>query len=93
MSSQENLFWNVRMDRRLIETGGGQRHLVVDVEAPRRETATRQRQPLNLGLVIDVSGSMTGEPLAAAGSTDRGFVRRRGYRVCRCCCCRRRRSR
>jgi len=54
-------------DRPLVNTAGGSvRHLVVTIRAPRPEPAVnRQRTPLNLGLVIDASGSMAGRPLAA----------------------------
>ncbi len=76
MFSHENLFWNARTDRRLVGIRGGQRHILVEVKAPSNEEASRRRPPLNLGLVIDASGSMTGEPLAAAKEAARGVVAR-----------------
>jgi len=54
-------------DRTLVNTAGGSvRHLVVTIRAPRQApSANKPRTPLNLGLVIDASGSMAGKPLAA----------------------------
>lgn len=57
----------IDLDRPLVRAGGrSKRYLVVTVRAPDRKPAAPDRQPLNLGVVIDVSGSMTGTPLAAA---------------------------
>jgi Ca-activated chloride channel family protein len=54
---------HVRADRKLIRsTGGSRRHLRVEVVAPRRPP----RVPVNLGLVLDRSGSMHGDKLALA---------------------------
>lgn len=54
-------------DRTLVNTAGGSvRHLVVTIRAPRqRPAADEPRTPLNLGLILDASGSMAGRPLAA----------------------------
>jgi Ca-activated chloride channel homolog len=76
MSNMKKLTWNARTDQRLIGTLGGQRHIVVEVRAPRMEESSRQRPPLNLGLVIDASGSMSGQPLEAAKEAARGVVAR-----------------
>lgn len=56
------------IDRPLINAGGDSvRHLVVTVRAPEHKPdPDAVRHPLNLGLVIDASGSMQGPPLAAA---------------------------
>lgn len=58
----------VEIDRSLINASGKSvRHLVVTVRAPQRKPDPgRERDPLNLGLVIDASGSMSGAPLDAA---------------------------
>lgn len=55
-------------DRTTINKAGKSvRHLVVTVRAPQTPTSAEQpRDPLNLGLVIDASGSMSGRPLDAA---------------------------
>lgn len=56
------------IDRPLINAGGDSvRYLVVTVRAPElKPDPNAVRHPLNLGLVIDASGSMQGTPLAAA---------------------------
>ncbi|MEQ1631023.1 MAG: VWA domain-containing protein [Planctomycetota bacterium] len=60
----------VAIDRRLIRSRGGSvRYLTTTITAPRpapREAATPL--PLNLALVIDASGSMSGAPIEAAKS-------------------------
>ncbi len=74
MSNSYDLRWSARLDRRLIGTRGGKRHILVDVSAPKKHDAERKRAPLNLALVIDASGSMSGEPLDAARQAARGVV-------------------
>ena len=56
------------LDRNIVHTAGRSvRHLVITIDAPLDQTAaSRPRLPLNLGLVIDASGSMSGRPLEAA---------------------------
>ncbi len=65
-----------RLDRSLVNAKGGSvRHLIVKVQAPVDDSAaTKSRQPLNLGLVIDASGSMAGAPLDAAKSAALGVI-------------------
>lgn len=55
-------------DRTLVNTAGDSvRHLVVTVRAPEPVAAdATQRPPLNIGLVVDASGSMSGGRLDAA---------------------------
>ena len=75
MPHADHLKFNARLDRRLVSTRGGTRHVLVDVRAPRIERPEDEsRPPLNLGLVIDASGSMEGEPLDAARTAARGVV-------------------
>lgn len=55
-----------KFDRELIwYRGDSVRYLAVRVTAP-RAGRTQQRAPLNLALVVDASGSMSGEPLRFA---------------------------
>ena len=55
------------------DDGECRRHLIVSIKAP---TAAREegRQPLDLALVIDTSGSMSGQPLAYAKRAAEGVV-------------------
>jgi Ca-activated chloride channel family protein len=59
---------NAELDRSIINSAGNSvRHLVVTVRAPEcKPDPDKQRLPLNIGLVIDASGSMSGAPLDAA---------------------------
>lgn len=75
MKNFEQLNLTARFDRRLIGPEGGLRHLVIDVEAPHLPVADDAvRPPLHLGLVVDASGSMSGEPIEAAKTACRGVV-------------------
>jgi Ca-activated chloride channel family protein len=75
MKRSNDIQVSLRPDRRLIGPEGGLRHLLVDLKAPERAPdPDRPRPPLNLALVIDVSGSMSGEPLDAACAAARGVV-------------------
>jgi len=59
--------FTTRLDKHLINAAGNSvRHLIISVTAPVAEETGRSRPPLNLGLVIDASGSMNGPPLDAA---------------------------
>jgi Ca-activated chloride channel family protein len=65
---RDSLDLSATLDRRLINaTGDSVRHLVITMRAPQppRSDAV-ERLPLNLGMVIDASGSMQGPPLSAA---------------------------
>lgn len=66
----------IGFDRQLISTKGNSvRYLVVEVAAPAEEPGHKvERQQLNLGIVIDASGSMSGERLTAAKQAARGVV-------------------
>lgn len=68
---------SARLDRALINTQGGSvRYLVVNAKAPADPVPEGAvRQPLNLGLVIDASGSMSGPRLEAAKSAGMGVTK------------------
>jgi len=65
-----------RLDRRIVNAAGGSvRHLLITVRAPVDErSAARPRPPLNLGLVIDASGSMGDGSLDAAKTATLGII-------------------
>ena len=64
----------MRTDYSSINEEGGVIHLLADLKAPLIERESGQRPPLNLAIVIDASGSMTGEPLEAAKCASIGVV-------------------
>ncbi len=67
--------FSARFDRSIVNLEGGSvRHLVITVKAPAVPPSAKPRQPLNLGLVIDASGSMTGPPLTAAKAAALGLL-------------------
>lgn len=68
MSESQNLSLEARFDRSLVHVRGESvRYLVVTATAPKAAPDPRRRRdPLNLALVIDASGSMQGPPLEAA---------------------------
>ena len=66
-TAKKTLNLTLRFDRQLIwHQGDSVRYLVATIEAEKKPKADADRQPLNLALVIDASGSMQGPPLAAA---------------------------
>jgi Ca-activated chloride channel family protein len=69
------------VDRTLARArGGSMRYLVATLEATRTgpQAGPAPRAPMNLALVIDASGSMTGAPLAAAKRAAIGVLDRLG---------------
>ena len=66
----------IRFDRSLINPKGDSvRYLEVSMDSPGPERRSkRKRAPMDLALVIDRSGSMRGEPLAAAREAARGVA-------------------
>jgi len=69
--------FRVELDRSLVNVEGRSvRHLVLTVRAPEPPPTDRPRDPLNLGLVIDASGSMAGRPLDAAKAATLALLER-----------------
>ncbi len=68
--------FTTRLDKHAINTDGNSvRHLVITATAPIAEhPASQARPPLNLGVVIDASGSMQGPPLNAAKRATCGVI-------------------
>ena len=82
--SVESLGWKMDFDRRLIwRRGGSVRYLVVELAAKKEASRTeQQREPLNMALVVDASGSMSGPPLACATRAAAGVVAKLGEEDC-----------
>lgn len=74
---RESLGLSAVLDRRLINVAGRSvRHLVITLRAPEPQRDNEaERLPLNLGMVIDASGSMQGPPLSAAKSATLDVLR------------------
>jgi Ca-activated chloride channel family protein len=54
---------HVALDKRLYGPGGAMRHLWVRIEAPRSAAPESSRNPLDIELVLDRSGSMGGSKM------------------------------
>ena len=66
MTTRTDTTFSVRPDRRLIRpTSHSQRFVLARIAAP-RATTERVRPPVNLAIVLDRSGSMSGEKLRVA---------------------------
>jgi Ca-activated chloride channel family protein len=65
MQESSNVGLKLSVDRTLVPASGGERYLLVTILAPEMPR-TGGRKSLNLGLVVDRSGSMTGEKLEKA---------------------------
>jgi Ca-activated chloride channel family protein len=66
MTTGTDTTFSARPDRRLIRpTAHSRRFLLARISAP-RATAERERPPVNLAIVLDRSGSMSGEKLRVA---------------------------
>lgn len=66
MNKNAKLKFSAAPDRRLLGARGGDRHLLIDVDAPHIEREDGESPPLSLALVIDASGSMSGPPIGMA---------------------------
>src|SRR6188474_3073225 len=65
---------DVETDRPLIANDSVTRYVLVSIVAP--EGVTRERPPVNLGLVLDLSGSMNGEKSRLAKDAAVAAIRR-----------------
>ena len=75
MSINNQLVINAVWDNNLVPAGrSAQRNLLIEVTAPSKPEQVSERQPINLALVIDCSGSMTGAPIEAACRAAEGIV-------------------
>lgn len=58
---------HIQTDRALIPAHSASvRHLTIQITAPPRKTTAASRQPVNVALVLDRSGSMDGEKIVMA---------------------------
>ena len=64
---------SLNVDRLLLGPQGGQRYLWARIEAPQIEART-DRAPLDIGLVLDRSGSMGGDKLELTKRAARGVI-------------------
>ena len=74
--NEDELAIKARFDRSMVWTSGDSvRYLLVDVIAPTRKTVVaNEALPLNLAMVIDRSGSMSGDRLGAAKRAAEGIL-------------------
>lgn len=64
-----------RWDKDLVPTGrSSQRNLLLEITAPPKPEQSSRRAPINLALVVDRSGSMRGDRIAAARYAASGIV-------------------
>ncbi len=75
MNVEEQLTLSACWDNELVPAGEiSHRNLLIKLVAPARQNTEDKRLPINLALVIDRSGSMNGEPIAAACQAAAGIV-------------------
>ncbi len=66
MTIRTDPVFTVRTDRRLIRSSAhSERFVLAEIVAP-RSAVTRHRPPVNLAIVLDRSGSMSGDKLRVA---------------------------
>jgi len=74
-SNMNELQLNASFDRDIIwHRGGSTRYLLAEVTAPKNDQPEHERPPVNLGIAIDISGSMGGPPLDCAKRAAIGIV-------------------
>jgi Ca-activated chloride channel family protein len=76
MTKNKGMGLQADFDRQLIHwRGDSVRYLVLTLQAPEKEQTTEEkRAPLNVGLVVDASGSMSGDRIASAKQAAEGVV-------------------
>lgn len=75
-TTTENTIFDVRQDRRLIRTSSRSRRFVLAHLVAPRAVAEHPRRPVNLAIVLDRSGSMSGAKLQVAKDAVAEAIRR-----------------
>ncbi|MDP4584767.1 MAG: hypothetical protein NWT04_12700, partial [Verrucomicrobiales bacterium] len=65
-ASEESLKLTTAVDRPLLHEGGGESKVVIKIEVEGCRAPQKARTPLNLAIVLDRSGSMSGGKLEQA---------------------------
>jgi Ca-activated chloride channel family protein len=65
-ATEESVRLRTAIDRPLLDQGDGERKVVIKIEVEGNAVAQRKRTPLNLAIVLDRSGSMSGGKLEQA---------------------------
>ena len=65
-ATEESVRLKTAIDRPLIDQGGGESKVVIKIEVEGNAVALKKRSPLNLAIVLDRSGSMSGGKLEQA---------------------------
>ena len=65
-ATEESVRLRTAIDRPLLDQGDGERKVVIKIEVEGNAVAQKKRTPLNLAIVLDRSGSMSGSKLEQA---------------------------
>jgi Ca-activated chloride channel family protein len=65
-AAESPVTWRSSVDRPLLDDGAGEKRVVIKIELEGSEAKQLQRTPLNLAVVLDRSGSMSGAKLEKA---------------------------
>ena len=81
MPTERKVTVEARWDNKLVPAGrSSERNLLLDIIAPPKMERSEEQLPINLALVIDRSGSMSGSRLEAARRAATGIVDALGER-------------